>query len=96
MSTSLLHHSRGADLFPVKGTICSRKIYDAPDERYFRRVVAHEIRHALGMAHSTDPVHLMAGSRAPDVSQASPDELWLGKVMYHIPRGTDMDLFVWG
>ena len=86
---------RDADLFPIKGTIVMRKIYRASDESFYRTVVAHEIGHALGMAHSTDRLHLMIGSRAPVVSQPSPDEIWLGKVMYHLPRGIDMDTFVW-
>jgi hypothetical protein len=86
---------RDDNLFPVKGTIYLRRIYDAPGEWYFRRVVAHEIGHALGMAHSTDPIHLMIGSRAPELAHPSPDEVWLVRTMYHLPRGTDMDFFVW-
>lgn len=79
-----------ADDMPVKATIFLRTIYDASNRDALETVIAHEIGHALGMIHSADPSHLMLGGYFPAVSEPTPDEVFLGRAMYAVPRGTNM------
>jgi hypothetical protein len=97
-TTSREHYDvpeRDGALFPVKGRVWLRTIWDDTTADFFKRVIAHEVGHVLGMGHSTDSIHLMVGGSAQRVSEPSADEIWLGKMMYHLPRGTYMDSYVW-
>ncbi|UCG52261.1 MAG: hypothetical protein JSW58_01520 [Candidatus Latescibacterota bacterium] len=71
---------------PVQGAISLRTLHSDTTLAIFQVIVRHEVGHALGMNHSADELHIMIGGRFPAVTVPSPDEINLGKVMYHTPR----------
>ncbi len=74
--------------YPIVGSIKFRTVYTAASSAVFYRVVKHEIGHALGLNHSTDPTHLMVGGVAPQTDFFSTDE-WAVILAYCNARGTD-------
>ncbi|MDH3215486.1 MAG: matrixin family metalloprotease [Candidatus Krumholzibacteria bacterium] len=88
-------YERDADWFPVKGRIWLRTIWGDDTVGSFQRILAHEVGHALGMGHSTDPDHLMIGGISQRVAEPTPDEIWLGRAMYTLPRGTPLEWYRW-
>jgi len=80
---------------PILGRIHFRTVYDPSTAQSLKTIAAHELGHVLGMAHSSDEGHLMIGGRASAVTQPTLDEIWLARIMYHIPRGTDLLWYVW-
>ena len=83
---------------PKKSQITMRTKYeDRPDgvsERVMRTIASHEVGHALGMAHSSDQGHLMIGGRFSGVPEATLDEIWLGRVMYNMPPGINLNWYL--
>jgi hypothetical protein len=83
------------DWYPIWGRIQFRTVYAPGYETAFRRVIAHEFGHVLGMAHSTDSRHLMiGGTSAPQVDTFSPDEIAVIQAIYGIRRGVSDGVFI--
>lgn len=78
------------DYYPNRGRVEFRTKYSPSSLEPFRRVIRHELGHALGLYHSVDRVHLMVGGYVVQVSWFSADELAVIQALYHIPRGHDM------
>ncbi|MGD8413309.1 MAG: carboxypeptidase regulatory-like domain-containing protein [Candidatus Latescibacterota bacterium] len=82
------------DWFPVVADIEFRRAYTPASENQFRRIIRHELGHALGLNHSLDPNHLMRGGTAPERDSFTDDETALIRVLYHVPRGTPVSYYV--
>jgi hypothetical protein len=78
---------------PIQGKISLRTVYADTTLATFQVIVRHEVGHALGMNHSTDPWHIMVGGRWPIADRQSPDEIKVGRAMYRVPRYSNLGWF---
>jgi hypothetical protein len=78
---------------PTQGKITLRTIYTDTTFAVLEVIVRHEVGHAIGMNHSSDPYHIMVGGRWPIADTQSPDETKLGKAMYRVPRYSYLEWF---
>jgi hypothetical protein len=78
------------DYFPERARITFRTHYAEGHLDGFRRVVLHELGHALGLInHSPDTSHLMVGGTAPLAGHFSPDERRVLGTFLSLPRGAE-------
>ena len=75
------------DWYPLVSLIEFKADYTATTEDAFKQTVRHELGHALGLNHSTDPLHLMLGGPVPAVSFFDTDEIAVMRTYLCIPRG---------
>jgi len=81
-----------ADWYPLRGEVAFRTVYQAGDALEFRRVVRHELGHALGLSHSYSSLHLMY-PLFPTLDDFHPDEIAVIRTLYGVPRGLDVTRF---
>ncbi len=78
---------------PIQGKISLRTIHADTTLSTFQVIIRHEVGHAMGMNHSTDPYHIMVGGRWPIAAVQSADEIKLARAMYRIPRYSNLGWF---
>lgn len=89
-----LVETAGQQKLPIVGRITHRTHFAPENADFFFQIASHEIGHALCLQHSEDPMHLMIGGRSPVAPYASPDEVALIRVLYHLPPLQPMDWFL--
>lgn len=82
------------DWYPVKSTVHLIKQYTPLTIVENRKVIRHELGHAVSLKHSSNLAHLMVGGIWPQVPVPQTLELSVLKIIYTLPRGEYMECHI--